>query len=328
MHLAQVLVCWGMGVEPGAEDYPRTQLEFEDRFRTEADCRAYLVALRWPKGFVCPDCRGNTAWRTTRDRVECAACHAQSSLTAGTIFHKTHEPLRLWFRAMWWLTSQKYGANALGLQRVLGLGSYRTAWTWLHKLRRAMVRPDRDRLSGKVEVDETFVGGVEAGGRRCHVGKKALVAIAAEIRGRAIGRIRMRRIRDSSADSLRPFIQEAIMPSGVVVTDGLPTYLGLPEWGYHHERKVLLGSGDPAHVAMQRVHRVASLLDRWWLGTYQGTIRPQHLDYSLDECTFRFNRRASRSRGKLFYRLVHQAAVITPASYQALVGGRPQQNRS
>ena len=317
-----------MGVEPGAEDYPRTQLEFEDRFRTEADCRAYLVALRWPKGFVCPDCRGNTAWRTTRDRVECAACHAQSSLTAGTIFHKTHEPLRLWFRAMWWLTSQKYGANALGLQRVLGLGSYRTAWTWLHKLRRAMVRPDRDRLSGKVEVDETFVGGVEAGGRRCYVGKKALVAIAAEIHGRAIGRIRMRRIRDSSADSLRPFIQEAIMPSGVVVTDGLPTYLGLPEWGYHHERKVLLGSGDPAHVAMQRVHRVASLLDRWWLGTYQGAIRPQHLDYSLDECTFRFNRRASRSRGKLFYRLVHQAAVITPASYQALVGGRPQQNRS
>jgi transposase-like protein len=229
---------------------------------------------------------------------------------------------------MWWLTSQKYGANAMGLQRVLGLGSYRTAWTWLHKLRRAMVRPERDQLSGTVEVDETFVGGVEAGGGRRHVGKKALVAIAAEVRGRTIGRIRMRRIRDSSADSLRPFIQEAIMPSHVVVTDGLPTYLGLPEWGYHHERKVILGSGNPAHVAMPRVHRVASLLDRWWLGTYQGAIRPQHLDYYLDEFTFRFNRRTSRSRGKLFYRLVQQAAAITPTPYQALVGGRPQQNRS
>ena len=317
-----------MGAEPGAEDYPRTPREFEDRFRTEADCRAYLVALRWPQGFVCPACKGHAAWRTTRDRVECAACHAQRSLTAGTIFHKTHKPLRLWFRAMWWLTSQKYGANAMGLQRVLGLGSYRTAWTWLHKLRRAMVRPERDRLSGTVEVDETFVGGVEAGGGRRHVGKKALVAIAAEVRGRTIGRIRMRRIRDSSADSLRPFIQEAIMPSHVVVTDGLPTYLGLPEWGYHHERKVILGSGNPAHVAMPRVHRVASLLDRWWLGTYQGAIRPQHLDYYLDEFTFRFNRRTSRSRGKLFYRLVQQAAVITPTPYQALVGGRPQQNRS
>ena len=162
----------------------------------------------------------------------------------------------------------------MGLHRVLGLGSYRTAWMWLHKLRRAMVRPERDQLSGEVEVDETFVGGVEAGGGRRQVGRKALVAIAAEVRGRAIGRIRMRRIRDSSADSLRPLIQEAVMPSGVVVTDGLPTYLGLPEWGYRHKRKVILGSGDPAHLAMPRVPRVTSLLYRWRLGTYQGAIRP------------------------------------------------------
>ena len=215
----------------------------------------------------------------------------------------------------------------MGLHRVLGLGSYRTAWMWLHKLRRAMVRPERDQLSGEVEVDETFVGGVEAGGGRRQVGRKALVAIAAEVRGRAIGRIRMRRIRDSSAASLRPFIQEAVMPSGVVVTDGLPTYLGLPEWGYRHKRKVILGSGDPAHVAMPRVHRVAALLDRWWLGTYQGAIRPLHLDYYLDEFTFRFNRRTSCSRRKLFYRLAQQAAAITPTPYQALVGRRPLQNR-
>jgi hypothetical protein len=162
-----------MGDEPGAEDYPQTQLDFEDRFRTEADCRAYLVALRWPQGFVCPDCKGHVAWRTTRDRVECATCRGRSQLARSSI--KTHKPLRLWFRAMWWLTSQKYGANAMGLQRVLGLGSYRMAWTWLHKLRRAMVRPEPDRLSGTVEVDETFVGGVEAGEGRRHVGKKALV---------------------------------------------------------------------------------------------------------------------------------------------------------
>ena len=201
-----------------------TQLEFEARFYAEPDCRAYLLALRRPKGFMCPPGKGHAAWRTTRDCVECALGRTQRALTEGTIFHKTHKPVRLWFRAMWWLTSQKYGANAMGLQRVLGLGlgSYRAAWTWLHKLRRVMVRPERDRLSGEGEMDETFVGGVEAGGGRCHVGRKALVAITAEVRGRATGRIRMGRIRDSSADSLRPFIQEAIIPSGGMVTDGLP----------------------------------------------------------------------------------------------------------
>lgn len=317
-----------MGAAPGAEDYPRTQREFEDRFRTEADGSAYRMALRGPQGFVCPACKGHAAWRTTRDRVECAAGHAQRSRTAGTIFHTTHKPLRLWFRAMWWLTSQQYGATAMGRPRVLGLGSDRTAWTWRHTLRRAMGRPARDRLSGSGEVDETFVGGVEAGGGRRHVGKKALVAIAAKVRGRTMGRIRMRRIRDSSADRLRPVIQEAIMPSPVVVTDGLPTYLGLPERGYPHERKVSLGSGTPAPVARPRVHRVASRLDRWWLGTYQGAIRPQHREYDLDECTFRFNRRTSRSRGKRFSRWVQQAAAITPTPDQALGGGRPRQNRS
>lgn len=313
---------------PPSEDYPRTQLEFEDRFGSESECEAYLMALRWPDGFRCPRCQGRVAWRTTRSRLECGGCHEQVSLTAGTIFHKTHKSLRLWFRAMWWLTSQKYGANAIGLQRVLGFGSYRTAWIWLHKLRRAMVRPGRDRLSGRVEVDETFIGGVEAGGGRRHIGKKALVAIAAEVRGRAIGRIRMRRIRDSSAESLLPFVQEAILPGSGIVTDGLPTYLGLPGLGYRHERKVIRGSDDPAHVAMPRVHRVASLLDRWWLGTYQGAIRREHLDYYLDEFTFRFNRRTSRSRGKLFYRLLQQAVAITPLPYRALVSGRRDNNRS
>ncbi len=154
------------------------------------------------------------------------------------------------------------------------------------------------------------------------------MAAAAEVRGRAIGRIRMRRIRDSSAESLLPFVQEAILPGSGIVTDGLPTYLGLPGLGYRHERKVIRGSDDPAHVAMPRVHRVASLLDRWWLGTYQGAIRREHLDYYLDEFTFRFNRRTSRSRGKLFYRLLQQAVAITPLPYQALVSGRRDNNRS
>src|SRR5213594_4020432 len=225
------------------EDYPRNLAEFEARFSTEEACREYLVRLRWPEGFSCPACASVRAWATERGLFMCASCGHQTSATAGTIFQDTRTPLTLWFRAVWWVVSQKNGASALGLQRVLGLGSYRTAWTWLHKLRRAMVRPGRDRLCEGVEVDETFVGGLQPGGGRRHIGKKALVAVAAEIRGRAIGRIRLRRVPDSSADSLLPFIKDAIAPGALIVTDGLQTYRGLPDLGYRHDRRVVLGSG-------------------------------------------------------------------------------------
>ena len=153
------------------EDYPRTLVELESHFAAEEACREYLARLRWPQGYSCPGCAGTKAWSTGRGLWMCAACGHQVSVTAGTIFQDTRTPLTLWFRAIWWVVSQKNGASALGLQRILGLGSYRTAWTWLHKLRRAMVRPGRDRLSETVEVDETFVGGVEPGGGRRHVGK-------------------------------------------------------------------------------------------------------------------------------------------------------------
>jgi transposase-like protein len=227
----------------------------------------------------------------------------------------------MWFRAIWWVTSQKYGASALGLQRVLGLGSYKTAWTWLHKLRRAMVRPGRDALTERVEVDETLVGGVEPGGGRRHIGKKALVVIAAEVGGRATGRIRMIRVRDSSADSLVPFVKGAVAPGSVVITDGLQSYRALTTLGYHHERRVIQGSEEFADAVLPRVHRIASLLKRWLLGTHQGAVSREHLDYYLDEFTFRFNRRTSHSRGKLFYRLIEQGMAVGPAPYDSLVKG-------
>ena len=251
----------------------------------------------------------------------CGTCGQQVSVTAGTIFQDTRSPLTVWFRAIWWVVSQKNGASALGLQRALGLGSYRTAWTWLHKIRRAMVRPGRDRLSGEVEVDETLVGGVETGGGRRHVGNKALVAIAAEVRGRATGRIRMHRVADSSADSLLAFVQQAVEPGSVVITDGLQTYRGLHDLGYSHDRRVLLGSGDSADAVLPRVHQAASLLKRWLLGTHQGGVSREHLDYYLDEYTFRFNRRTSRHRGKLFYRLLQQAVTLEAVPYRAMVRG-------
>jgi transposase-like protein len=202
------------------------------------------------------------------------------------------------------------------------LGSYQTAWAWLHKLRRAMVRPSRDRLSGEIEIDETYIGGKEKGvvGRKTL--KKSLVVIAAEIRGRVMGRIRMSVINDASGESLFPFIQESVIEGTVLHTDGWRGYCGIDRIGYVHRPKNVAASGDPAHVSMPRVHRVASLLDRWWLGTHQGAISPKHLDYYLDEFTFRFNRRLSRAKGLLFYRLVEQALNVDCVTYRQLVGGK------
>lgn len=309
------------------EDYPRTLAELEARFGTEQACRDYLLKLRWPEGFVCPRCGTRSAWRSNRNLLVCAGCQYQGSLTAGTMFQDTRKPLTLWFRAIWWVTTQKNGASALGLQRILGLGSYVTAWTWLHKLRRAMVRPGRDRLSGRVEVDETYVGGLEEGVRGRQTETKALVAIACEEDGSGVGRIRLRHIQDASAASLHAFVQEAIEPGSVVHTDGWEGYAGLQAKGYQHKVTVLQRRRRPPSELLPRVHLVASLLKRWLLGTHQGAVSPDHLAYYLDEFTFRFNRRRSSSRGKLFYRLLQQAVAVEPAPYKGLVGGTWNQTR-
>jgi len=299
-----------------AEDYPRNLLEFERRFSTEDACRQYLIQLRWPDGFVCPRCGGGQRWVTQRSLLVCAACQYQASPTAGTIFQDTRHPLTVWFRAIWWVTTQKNGASALGLQRELGLKTYWTAWTWLHKLRRAMVRPGRERLRGRVELDETYVGGQEAGvvGRRTY--EKSLVLIAAEENGRGTGRIRMRRVEKLTKATVGEFLDQAVEPGSVLRTDGLNIYEGLS--GYGHEVVVIKRQAEDASALLPRVHRVASLLKRWLLGTHQGAVRPEHLDYYLDEFTFRFNRRRSASRGKLFYRLVQQAVQVGPVPYQEL----------
>jgi len=302
-------------------DYPRTFQEMDDWFRDDAACRKYIRRLRWPNGFVCRRC-GATGepWSTARGVFQCRACKGETSLTAGTIFQDTRKPLRMWFLAMWFVTSQKNGVSALGLQRVLGLGSYETAWTWLHKLRRAMVRPGRDCLFGVVEIDETYVGGPEEEQRGRKIETKEIVAVAAEENGRGIGRIRLQRIKDVSAESLLPFVQGVVAPGSVVHTDGWRGYSGLAAAGYKHQVTVISSGSDPAHVAMPRVHNVASLLKRWLLGTHQGGIQPQHLDYYLDEFTFRFNRRKSKARGLLFHRLAQQAVEVGPIPYHYLIG--------
>ena len=302
------------------EDYPRTLQELEQRFAAEEACRRYLFALRWPKGFTCPRCGGKTAWPMKRGLWLCRQCRCQVSVTAGTIFQDSHLSLTTWFRAMWHVTTQKNGVSALGLQRVLGLGSYKTAWALLHKLRRAMVRPGRDRLHGLVEVDETYWGGEEEGVIGRLTEDKALLVVAAEADGEGIGRIRLRRVSDLTKDSLHGFIAQAVEPGSTVRTDGLNAYLGLE--GYRHDRQVQRRQADGEHL-LPRIHRVVSLLKRWLMGTHQGAVGQDHLDYYLDEFTFRFNRRTSASRGKLFYRLAQQAVQIEPAPYDKLIKPPP-----
>jgi transposase-like protein len=220
---------------------------------------------------------------------------------------------------MWYITSQKFGGNALGLKRVVGFGSYQTAWAWLHKMRRTMVRPGRDLLSGRVEVDEIYVGGVEAGVSGRHTEKKAIVAAAVEVLvPKGFGRLRLRQVPDVSAESLVGFVTAMVKPGSVVLTDGWSGYDPLPTC-FTREKTRLCASADPAHVALPGVHRVAALLKRWLLGTYQGSVGLEHFGYYLDEYTFRFNRRASRSRGLLFYRLLQQAVHAAPVPYRQIV---------
>ncbi len=297
----------------------RTLAEFEQRFATEGACRAYLARLRWPTGFCCPQCTTSGSWTTTRCLLMCRRCGYQASVTAGTIFHRTRLPLQDWFRAMWWMTDQKHRPSALGLQRLLGLGSYRTAWLWLQKLRHAMVRPGWDRLGGQVEVDETYLGAVEAGAGRRHLRSKALVAIAAQIDGKGIGRIRLRRISAASTSPLVAFVKHAVKPGSVVITDGWEAYAGLKQEGFKHRPRVISGSSKTASALLPRVRRVASLFKRWLLGTHQGALSREQLDSYLDEFTFRFNRRTSRYRWKLFYRLVAQAVAVEPVHYSRLL---------
>jgi len=301
------------------EAYPRNLREFDLRFGNDEDCREYLRQLRWAEGFRCPrcGCRQSSPVRTVL--LRCQECRHQVSVTAGTIFQDTRVPLRLWFQAMWWVMTQKNGASALGLQHILGLSRYETAWTMLHRLRRAMMRPGRDLLAGRVEVDECYVGGPEEDlPGRLNL-DKTLVVVAAEEDGPGIGRIRMRQIPDASAASLVPFVGDSIAPGSVVHTDGWLGYSPLEDKGFAHEVTYVKGKKEAAAQLLPRVHLVISLLKRWLMGTHQGAVSHKHLDYYLDEFTFRFNRRKSKSRGKLFFRLAQQAVAVDPVTRRQIV---------
>jgi len=304
----------------GMEDYPETIIEFEKRFATEEACKQYLYQLRWPDGFCCPRCGNQRAWTTKRGLYHCSHCDFQVSVTAGTVFQDTRIPLRIWFRVIWHMVSQKQGVSALGLQQVLGLQRYETTWIMLHKLRTAMVRPGRNRLFGTVEIDETYIGGTRIGKRGRGAANKSLVVVAVEDKNNHLGRIRLRRVPDASATSLIPAVQESVEPGSAVRTDGWNGYRGLTTLGYQHI--IARQSENIGDNLLPLVNRVTALLKRWLQGTHQGAIRVSHLDYYLDEFTFRFNRRTSRSRGKLFYRLIQQTVSIGPIKGKDIRGSQ------
>lgn len=305
----------------GGIDYPRTLQEFDEWFSTEEQCLEFIKQLRWSAGFVCPECNHNDGWEMAKGIIRCGNCRSDISVLHGTTFHKTRKPLRVWFQAMWYVTSQKFGGSALGLKRVLGLGSYQTAWSWLHKMRHAMVRPDRDLLCGKVEIDETMIGGEHHGGKRGRGAEnKCIVVIAIEVlEPKGFGRVRMQKIESSSSENLLSFIVKNVEKGTEIRTDSWPGYTSLDKNGYIHKKINVSNSGDPAHVSLPGVHRISSLLKRWLLGTHQGSVSPKHMEYFLDEYTFRFNRRKSASRGMLFYRLLQQAVQIRAITYRELV---------
>jgi transposase-like protein len=298
--------------------YPMNLIEFEKKFGTEESCRDYLFNLKYKDGYKCEHCGCTEYWIYEGIIVVCKTCRAKYNLMAGTVFQDTKKPLSLWFRAMWWITSQKNGTSALGLQRILGIGSYKTAWLWLHKLRLAMVRPNRDKLKGTVEVDETFIGGKQSGGKRGRgTENKILVAVAVEKDGKKIGRVRFGVIPDASSESLSNFLENTVEKGSNIITDGWRGYNGIENLGYKHKISDKYKVEDNENL-LPNVHLVISLLKRWILGTLQGSVSDQHIAYYLDEYTFRFNRRTSASRGKLFYRLIEQAAEIEPTLYKEI----------
>lgn len=280
--------------------------EFIDNFSTDEQCRDYIQTVRWSSGFVCPSCAHTNAWLHARHIFRCMNCRRDVSVTAGTVFGDSRVPLRLWFQALWCMVSQKNGVSAMGLGGALGIKRYETAWYLLKRIRSAIVRPGRERLSGIVEVDEVFIGGVKSGKRGRGALGKVLLLVAVEDKGKVgIGRIRITIIPDATTTSLVTAVESMIEPGSTIRTDEFRSYLSITKHGYKHitvKSHVSEAGDDPTPL----VHRVASLLKRWLLGTHHGRVEETHLASYLNEFVFRFNRRKSHSRGKLFLRLVQQ----------------------
>lgn len=304
-------------------DRPLSRVEFEERFPDDEACARYLFERRWPEGFVCPECGGVKGWelRTKRHTWECAACGRQTSVTAGTVMHRSHLPLRTWFMAAHAMVSHSNGISALQLQAQLGLGSYKTAWLMLHKLRRAMVDPDRTPLQDLVEIDESDIPyrvedePVDGGQGRSHRGKLLIVGAVELSEEGHPRRIRLEQIPDFRGQTLKGFVERRVAKGAAVITDGWPGYKGLE--GYNHTAKVV--GKMAAHVLLRWVHRVFANFKTWAMGTLHG-VRRQHLQRYLDEFVFRWNRR--RHMRRALDSILGIGARMRPVTYRDIVEQR------
>lgn len=294
--------------------YPKSIIAFMDTFNTDEKCLNYIAQLKWPDGWLCPRCGANRfCFIKTRGLIRCKYCGDDESFIANTVMRKTRKPLRYWFWAIYTLATQKTGLSAMELYRQLGFKSYETAWAWLHKIRMAMVNPDRTELSGEIEVDETYIGtGTKGKGRKLG-GEKAVVICAVEMkpssRGRpASGRIRLRHLSSASAQDIHPFVIDHIEQGTTIYTDGWMGYRGLRRYGYKHIIEPV-GSPEEASKKFPRVHRIFSNLKAWLIGTHR-FVSLKHMQNYLNEYTFRFNRRRNP---KLAFNTLLKIAVSMPA---------------
>jgi transposase-like protein len=307
------------------DELPRDLPSFLAPFASDAQCRAYLFAQRWPEGFCCQGCGHGAAYHHRRRLIdECVACGKQHSLLAGTMFEQTKTGLARWFLAIWLVTSSKGGISAMELQRQMGFGSYQTAWSWLHKIRKAMVRPERRPLAARVEADETLIGGAKPGRPGRGAVGKTVVAGAVEAapgkgRRRRLGRLRLKAVPDASARSLEAFLAGNVAPPAAVTTDGWPGYAALGEAGYDHQPINLATGWGDAVLRLPAIHLVFGLAKRWLLGTHHGAVSKKYLQAYLDEYVFRFNRRTAKRIGHRFARLIEQAVLTPPASYRTII---------
>lgn len=289
-------------------------MDFQERFATETACLEYLAASRWPDGFLCPACGSRRAWVLERRHLwECASCHAQTSVTAGTVMHRTRTPLRQWFWAAYLVATHHPGISAKQLSRQLGL-RYETAWLILQKLRRAMVAPERELLRGEVEIDECWIGGVEPEKQGRGPGAKTLVGVAVEVRGQGSGRLRLAPLADAASPTLDAFVKATTAPGSIIHTDGWKGYNGLSKAGFDHRpRSQRAGIGEEPFLP--RAHRAISNLKAWMLGTHRG-VSKEHLPVYLDEYVFRHNRR--RTPMAAFQTLLGLGAAHEPATYEEI----------
>lgn len=307
--------------------YPKTVLDFAAKFHSDDVCLEYLIQSRWPDGFVCPHCRTVGGWWLPKyRRFECKQCHRHTSPLAGTLIHRSHLPIHIWFWAAYLVATHTPGISAVQLKRQLGISKIDSAWFLLHRLRRGMVRTDREPLEGVVEADETYIGGPAKdykGRGVIHASNKSLVVGAVEIktylkkskREEKAGRLRIQVIKSATAEQIKKFLNTNVKIGSSIKSDGWRSYSSDVMRGYQHVKQIQ-GKPERAKELSPHIHKIFGNLQAWLIGIHHG-VEPKYLQSYLDEFVFRFNRRENPMVA--FRSLLGIISQKTPLTKQKLV---------